>query len=135
MRLVISLAAIVVCLGVVSRCGAQDTPAPPPAPAPLASPAITGPLQGAPPAVFSAGPLGKLAVNGIVSGMGLWQGNHVPGDDAAQATLANGQVFIQKTGGWWQFYVQAGAYDIPALGTPFLPADKTIGDFYGPVPV
>jgi hypothetical protein len=126
---------IVFCLGLVSICGAQTTPAPPPAPAPLPSPAITGPLQAAPPTVINAGPLGKLDVNGIVSGMGLWQRNHVAGDDATQATLSNGQVFVQKTDGWWQFYVQAGAYNIPALGTAFLPADKAISDFYGPVPV
>jgi hypothetical protein len=67
--------------------------------------------------------------------MGLWQGNNVPGDDSTQSALSNGQIFIQKTTGWWQFYVQAGAYNIPALGTPFLTTDKTITDLYGPVPV
>jgi hypothetical protein len=67
--------------------------------------------------------------------MGLWQGNHVSGDSAGQAALSNGQVFIQKTTGWWQFYVQAGAYNILALGTPFLPTDKALTDLYGPVPV
>src|ERR1039457_7492686 len=33
---------------------------PPPAPAALATPSITGPLQGLPPAIFDAGPFGKL---------------------------------------------------------------------------
>jgi len=70
-----------------------------------------------------------------VSGMGLLQGNHVAGDDVAQAALSNGQVWIQKTTGWWQFYVQAGAYNILALGTPFLATDKAVTDLYGPVPV
>ena len=79
--------------------------------------------------------MGKLDLDGIVSGMGLWQGNHVAGDNATQAALTNGQVVIQKTTGWWQFYVQAGAYNILALGTPFLPTDKAITDLYGPVPV
>jgi hypothetical protein len=76
-----------------------------------------------------------IAVNGVVSVMGLWQGNHVPGDKPTQATFTNGEVFLQKTTGWWQFYVQAGAYDIPELGTPFIPADQAITDLYGPVPV
>ena len=49
--------------------------------------------------------------------MGLWQSNHVPGDDTKQADLSNGQVFIQKTDGWFQFYLQAGAYNIPDLGS------------------
>jgi hypothetical protein len=59
----------------------------------------------------------------------------VPGDNTTQAALSNGQVFIQKTTSWWQFYVQAGAYDILALGTPFLSTQKVISDLYGPVPV
>ena len=110
---------------------ASQTAAPPP----LTTPAITGPLQAAPPIVFDAGPLGKLDLDGVVSGLGLWQGNHVGGDNSTQAALSNGQVFIQKTTGWWQFYVQAGAYNILALGTPFLPTDKALTDLYGPVPV
>ena len=44
-------------------------------------------------------------------------------------------MFIQKTTGWWQFYVQAGAYNILALGTPFLATDKAITNLYGAVPV
>jgi hypothetical protein len=107
----------------------------PPAPTPLPTPAITGPLQAAPPNTFDAGPFGKLAVNGALTGMGLWQGNHVPGDEPTQAALSNGQVFVQKTDGWFQFYLQAGAYDIPELGLPFLATDKTISELYGPLPV
>ncbi len=76
-----------------------------------------------------------LSVNGIVSGMGLFQGNHVPDDESAQGALTNGQVFLQKSAGWWQFYVQAGAYSIPALGTPFIPTERALSDLYGPVPV
>ncbi len=106
-----------------------------PAPAPLTTPTITGPLQAAPPIVYDGGPLGKLNLDGIVSGIGVWQGNHIPGDNPTQAALSNGQVFIQKTTDWWQFYVQAGAYNILALGTPFLPTDKAVTDLYGPVPV
>ena len=105
-------------------------------PAPLSTPAMTGPLQAAPPIDLGAVEgVGKLDLNGIVSGIGLWQGNHVAGDDVAQAALSNGQVFIQKTTGWWQFYVQAGAYNILALGTPFLATDKALTNLYGPVPV
>ena len=115
----------------LSVCNAQNAPAP----APLPTPAITSPLQAAPPIVFDAGPLGNLALDGVVSGMGLWQGNHVSSDAPTQAGLSNGQIFIQKSTGWWQFYVQAGAYNIPALATPFLATDKTITDLFGPVPV
>ena len=141
------LGAVIVCMGLVSVGTAQNTPAPaqaeqsgPPqvaaaAPSPLSTPSITGPLLSQPPAMFNAGPFGDIAVNGVLSGGGLWQSNHIPGDSNTQAALTNGQVFIQKTNGWFQFYIQAGAYDIISLGLPFLPTDKTITDLYGPVPV
>jgi len=117
---------------------AQPSDQPRPAqttPAPLPAPAITGPLTNLPPAVFDAGPFGNIAVNGFLTGLGMAQTNPVPGDDNTHAALSNGQVVLQKTDGWFQFYVQAGAYNIPTLGVPFLATDKTITDLYGPVPV
>lgn len=148
-RLLKSIAVIGLYSVLISVCSAQNAPAsqapdqatvtgrssPVPAPKPLPTPAITGPLAAAPPTVIDAGPLGKLDLNGVVSGIGLWQSNHLPGDEPTQAALSNGQLFIQKATGWWQFYVQAGAYEISALGTPFLSTGKTISDLYGPVPV
>jgi Putative beta-barrel porin-2, OmpL-like. bbp2 len=142
----VSIRVLGVCLACASVCAAQtapaapqpaaqSAPAPPAPPAPLSTPAITGPLQQQPPANLDAGILGNLSVNGVLDGMGMVQGYHVPGDDTGQAALMNGQIFIQKTDGWWQFYVQAGAYDLPALGAPFLATDKTVSDLYGPVPV
>jgi Putative beta-barrel porin-2, OmpL-like. bbp2 len=104
-------------------------------PAALPTPSFTGPLQNLPPATFDAGPFGQLAVNGIFSGMGLWQSNPLSGDEPTQAALSNGQIFIQKTDGWFQFYLQAGAYTISELSLPFLPVDLTLTDFWGPVPV
>src|SRR5207245_6870453 len=111
----------------------DQTPAAP-APAAVPTPAITGPLSRLPPAMLDAGPFDKVAVNGILNGFGMWQGNHVPGDEPTQAALSNGQVFIQKTDGWFQFYLQAGAYTLPSLATPFLATVKTLTNFYGPVP-
>jgi hypothetical protein len=107
----------------------SDQTAPAPTPTPLPTPAITGPLQAAPPTTFDLQPSGKIAINGTLTGMGLWQGNHVPGDEPTQAALSNGQIFLQKTEGWFQFYLQAGAYNIPALGVPFLATDKTLSNF------
>jgi hypothetical protein len=153
------LVVIFLCFGLTSVHRAQNTPDPQvaatvtpvaavpaplaplrvaPAPAastPLPTPSITGPLTGVPPVTFDGGPFGKIAANGILTGFGMWQDNHVPGDGAARGTVNNGQVWLQKTEGWWQFYLQAGSYAIPALGAPFLDARKTLGDFYAPVPV
>jgi len=124
-------------LSTTIRLLAQNTNQTQPAatPSPLPTPSITGPREAAAPIEFDGAPFGKLDLDGVVSGMGLLQGNPVAGDDVAQAALSNGQVWIQKTTGWWQFYVQAGAYNVLALGTPFLPTDKAVTDLYGPVPV
>jgi hypothetical protein len=105
------------------------------APTPLSTFVLTGPLQWLPPATFDAGPLGKLSVNGIVTGFAQFQNNSVPGDDKAQATLSNGQVFIQKADGKLQYYIQAGAYTMPTLSVPFVNAQNTVNNYYGPVPV
>lgn len=131
------LASAAALLALAALPAAPQTAAPPatPAPSPLPSPSITGPLQELAPAQFDAGPLGTLSVNGFLSGAGLWQGNHVSGDNPTQAALSNGQIVIQKADGWWQFYVQAGAYTLPALATPALSTEKTVADFFGPVPV
>jgi len=123
-----------------AQAPAPPAPAPEPAaaaaaPAPLSTFVLTGPLTWLPPATFDAGPLGKLSVNGIVTGYSGFQNNPVPGDDNARATISNGQIFIQKADGKYQFYVQAGVYTMPTLGTPFLSAEDTVNDFYGPVPI
>jgi hypothetical protein len=81
-------------MAIAMMSGAQTPATPPataPAPAPLSTFVLTGPLQWLPPATFDAGPLGKLSVNGIVTGFSVFQNNSVPGDDNAQATLSNGQ--------------------------------------------
>jgi len=105
------------------------------APTPLSTFVLTGPLVWQPPATFDAGPLGKLSVNGIITGFAQFQNNSVTGDDKAQATLSNGQIFIQKADGKLQYYIQAGVYTMPTLGAPFMNAQNTVSNFYGPVPV
>jgi Putative beta-barrel porin-2, OmpL-like. bbp2 len=112
----------------------QKAPDAAPAPTPLPTPSVTGPLQWLPPALVDAGPVGKMSVNGIASGMGMLQGNHVPGDSLHQAALTNGQIFLQKPDGKFQYFIQAGAYNLPSLATPFLATDKTLTNFFGPVP-
>ena len=67
--------------------------------------------------------------------MGLTQGDWLASDQATHWDLSNGQVFLQKTTGWWQFYLQAGAYNIPDLGVPFVSTADTVKNLYGPLPV
>jgi hypothetical protein len=109
---------------------------PPAAPAPLPNPSMTAPLSTAAPAhTFDAGPFGTVAITGILSGIGMVQNNWIPGDRSTNWDVSNAQVFVQKTTGWWQYYLQAGAYNIPDLGVPFLTTNKTLSDFWGPLPV
>ncbi len=105
------------------------------APAPLPTPSTSGPLQLALPTNFEAGPLGKYSINGAVSGIGVFQNNAVSGNNPQEGAFSNAMIFFQKPEGWLQFYVQAGAYDIVALGSPFVSNSTTNSDLYGPVPV
>jgi hypothetical protein len=141
-RILQSMAGAAMAIAMMAGAQTPATPAPEPAPAPATAPAplstfvLTGPLQWLPPAIFDAGPLGKLSVNGIVTGFAQFHNNPVPVvDDNSQATLSNGQIFIQKADGKLQYYIQAGVYTMPTLSVPFLDAQKTVSNFYGPVPV
>src|SRR6202162_2861809 len=112
---------------------AQTKPAEtsPPHPQPLPMPSMSGPLQTAIPREMEGG---KLAVTGILSGIGWTEGNHITGDSSTHWDVSNAQVFVQKTTGWWQFYLQGGAYNLPAIGVPFLSTSDTIKNIYGPFP-
>ena len=112
---------------------AEPSAAPAP-PAPLPTPSTVGPLQLAPPTNFEAGPLGKFSINGAVSGIGLFQNNAVSSNNPQEGAFSNAQIFFQKTDGWFQFYVQAGAYDVVSLGSPFVSNSTTNSDLWGPVP-
>ena len=101
----------------------------------MTTPVMGGELVANPdPFSFDAGPLGTIYVTGAASAFASWQTNPVPGDRDTRADLANGQVFVQKTDGWFQFYADAGAYALPSLGTPFLSAEHTAHDTYGYLP-
>jgi hypothetical protein len=127
----------------------QGSPAPAPAqapaaaapaaPMPLASPSMSAPLSTAVPHEISAGPLGKLEITGILSGIALGENNQVSHfGPNMHFDVSNAQVFVQKTSGWWQFYLQGGAYNISTLGVPFAAtsgANFLTSDLYGPLPV
>jgi hypothetical protein len=88
---------------------------------------------------FSAGPLGKIDVQGIASGMAFYQDNPQgsPGTLGAKrvgADITNGMVIIQKENGPIQFYIQAGAYSFPTLASSLYSATSTISE-YGALPM
>jgi hypothetical protein len=115
-----------------------------PAPAPMTTPAMAGPLA-ANPAPFSvdlpdwlddAG--GKVYVTGQLTGLGYWQstpGRAVKGDASSLIDLSNAQIEIQKTDGWLQFYIQAGQYSFPTIGSPYVKSSLASAASFGAVPV
>ncbi len=119
-------------------------PAAAPAAAPAAPPAVTlnspgmsGPLAfPTNPYSVDVGPLGKWYVDAAVSGIGYAESNAVPGDRSATFDLSNGQVFINKVDGFFQFYAQAGVYSIPVIGAPYAPNDAShaLNNYFGAVP-
>jgi len=114
---------------------AGEQPAAPAGPTAMTTPAMAGPLTANPkPFSFDAGPLGTTYVTGVVSGLGLVQSHPFLGDHEGVASLSNGQVFVQKTDGLFQYFVQVGAYTLPALGTPYFNTAKATGDFFSPLP-
>ena len=125
------------------NAAAQQSPAPPRAvyaPAPMAYPSIAGPLAAnLHPATFDAGPLGQLTIDGVLSGVALWQSH--PAFDAfarlngdSYGDISNAQIIVNKSDGLVQFYLQAGAYAIPVLGSPYYRADRYDNHTYGVVP-
>lgn len=107
---------------------------------PLSAPSLSSTLQpNDNPFAIDAGPLGKVYVSGQLSGIGLWQ-NHVvdapgTGNSTSLSDVSNAQVEIQTIEGPLQFYIQAGSYALPSLGTAYLTSDKTVDRLYGDVPV
>lgn len=120
---------------------AAAAPAAAPAPTPPPYPAMGATLSNnATSATFDAGPLGKLTVNGVVTGLAYAQSN--PGFDldlrpnkTTGIDLSNGMATIQKDDGVFQFVVQAGLYSFPALGTPYTNSTRNTTDLFGAVPV
>jgi hypothetical protein len=104
---------------------AAAAPAPAAPTSPLIGPSITGPLTiQLPPPKYTLPLLGNIYVDGVASGLGMWQSNPAPGNRSWQPDLSNGQVFVQKTDGLFQFFVEAGAYSLATLGSPYISASQ-----------
>jgi len=127
-------------LGLASAGAAfADTPAAP-APTPMANPAMAGPITANPhPATFDGGPIGTITVDGVLTGGAIFQSNSPHNgfgdlnDDAAGA-LTNAQVIINGSEGAFSFYIQAGAYNFPSLGTPYYKTSDITQNTFGYVP-
>jgi len=141
-ELVISVVCFLVFGGLHAAAQTPGVPAPSPinsAPSQsLPVPVMSGPLTFGPtPPAINARALGTWYVDGAFSGLGLLQSNPNAGDRAAIADISNAQVFVQKIDGLVRFYVQLGAYALPALGQTYAhetDASSTMAKFFDPMP-
>jgi hypothetical protein len=122
--------------------GAARAEEPPPAAAPagptaLSTPAMSSTLAANPnPISVDVGFLGKIYFSGQITGLATWQDNAAPGDNGkGKFDFSNAQIEIQKTDGLVQFYVQAGAYTFPSLGTAYVAPGRLTEETYKYVPV
>src|SRR5437879_215434 len=117
---------------------AEDQPAAAPAgPTALSTPAMSSSLSANPdPFSVDTGPLGKIYFSGQLTGLGTWQDHAVPGNnDKTKADFSNAQIEIQKTDGVVQFYVQAGTYNFPSLGSAYVSSGRLTDETFKVVPV
>ena len=107
----------------------------PPAP-PSLMPAMTAPLaQNTTPMTVDLGPLGnKVYITGVVSGMGFTQNNKTS-DKSTVGDLTNAQIFINKSDGEFQYFVDVGAYSLPTLGVPYTKATLTTTNTFDVMPL
>lgn len=87
------------------------------------------------PAGIDSGPLGTIYVTGVLSGIAVAQNNRAQGESGSLADIGNAQLFVQNDGRYVQFFVQAGVYSLPSLGTPYLRASDETRDTFGFFPV
>ncbi len=128
--------------GLSAVAHADDAPAPAAAPAaaPAPAPAPSFPSMGgaltanAKPFSVDMGPAGTIYIGGAATAVAQVQGNPWSGVPKSQTDVDNAQVFINKIDGLVQFSGQFGSYSIPALGLPYVKADKTVGPLFGNFP-
>ncbi len=146
-----TLSSLTVALLSTGSALAADLAAPAPAPvavvehckATLSLPAYGGVIKPNPnPTCFTLGGFGDIYVGGAITGYAYTQSNPfpfsaapLPSDRAARVDFTNIQGWIQKADGPFQFYVQAGAYAIPALGFANYSALDQTDLLFTPLPV
>jgi hypothetical protein len=115
---------------------AAAAPAAPAGPTALASPSMSASLSSnADPLSADLGPLGKIWVSGQVTAFGMSQTAAPASSDKHKGDISNLQFEVQKTDGVFQFYVQAGDYNLPSLGTPVATSTRLTEETYKYVPV
>ena len=78
---------------------------------------------------------GQIEFHALATGIGMTQSNPTVGDFNSLVDVTNAQIIVQKGSGLLQFYVQAGYYSTPSLGTTYQRASQQTKDSFGLVPL
>lgn len=139
--------AVLVALAAPTLVFAEDA-APAAAAGPTLMQGMNFPLANNPnPLSIDAGPIGKVYVSGVLSGIAL-SSNHSGAGYGTTATdafgkvnknsygdISNAQVILQKVDGLVQFYVQGGSYSEPTLGADYYRSSQWTKKSFGNVPI
>ena len=117
--------------------------APEPCKATITFPAFNGPIKQNPnPACLTLGGFGDVYFGGALTGYAYTQTNPfpfsappLPNDRESRVDFSNLQLFVQKSEGPVQFYVQVGGYAIPQLGVPNFSSIDQTRILFTPLPV
>ena len=71
----------------------------------------------------------------VASALGMAQSNPSDGNSQNLVDVSNAQLILQKNSGLVQFYLQAGYYSIPSLGTSYQRSNRQTIDSFGLVPL
>jgi hypothetical protein len=100
------------------------------------SPAFSGLNPSPAPLNLDLGPLGhQVLLGGVASGLVLAQEEPDPDGRDHAIDFSNAQVYVSKSDGLIQYYVQAGLYSIPVLGVPYVKSTTATTSLFDPAPV
>jgi hypothetical protein len=122
--------------GAAPAAAAPAAPAAPAGPTALSSPSMSSSLA-APSDPLNAdfGPLGKIYFSGQATVFASAQTASPTDSQKKKGDISNLQLEVQKTDGVFQFYVQAGEYNFPSLGTPIATTTRLTESTFHYVPV
>lgn len=122
-------------MAIATAAHAENPAVPAPTP-PALGPAFSGPMAAnADTFHFDLPVLGTVYAGGVISGIAQVQSNHIFGDHQWRGDASNAMAIVQKVDGVFQFYLQAGIYSFPSIGTPYLRATTNTDATFGALPV
>lgn len=78
---------------------------------------------------------GSINYSAVISGFGMFQSNPMDQNPKSILDVSNAQVVLQKDAGLVQFYIQAGYYSTPSLGSSYQRSNIQTTESFGFIPL